>query len=115
MKDLNYYLNLPYEIIVRPLDEGGGYYAYYRDFPGIMGDGESYAEAIEDVKKAFAFVIETDLKEGLSIKEPTDPLNDPSVRINITMPKSVLEAIDRVSKNRSKYLTTLVRADLALA
>ncbi len=30
-KDLNYYLNLPYEIVVRKLtdDEGGGYFAYY--------------------------------------------------------------------------------------
>lgn len=39
MKDLDYYLNLPYEIIIKKLDEkdGGGYFARYKDFPYIMG------------------------------------------------------------------------------
>lgn len=81
-KDLNYYLNLPYEIIVRKLSQkdGGGYFANYKDFPYIMGDGESKAEAIADVKKAFVFVIETDLAEGKHIKEPSN--TEAKVRIN---------------------------------
>ena len=72
IKDLDYYMNLPYEIIVRKLsaDEGGGYFASYKDFPYIMGDGKSESEAIADVKKAFAFVVEVDLAEGKTIKEP---------------------------------------------
>ena len=43
MKDLSYYLALPYEILVRPLspEEGGGYLARYKDYPLVMGDGES--------------------------------------------------------------------------
>ncbi|VEG60413.1 Uncharacterised protein [Campylobacter jejuni subsp. doylei] len=38
MKDLDYYLNLPYEIIIKKLDEkdGGGYFARYKDFPYII-------------------------------------------------------------------------------
>lgn len=40
-KDLEYYLNLPYEIIIKRLSEseGGWYFALYKDLPYIMGDG----------------------------------------------------------------------------
>ena len=104
-KDLNYYLTLPYEIIVRKLtdDEGGGYFAYYKDFKGIMGDGESEAEAISDVKEAFKFCIQTDLKEGVVIPESQG--EEKRVRVNVSLPKSLLDAIDRVSSNRSAFLT----------
>lgn len=112
MKDLNYYLNLPYEIIIKKIDDsdGGGFLARYKDFPYIMGDGENEAMAIEDVKKAFKFVIETDLKEGKYIKEPTS--NEAKERINITMPKSIIDDIDRVTNNRSQFLTEAARAKL---
>lgn len=72
IKDLDYYMNLPYEIIVRKLsaDEGGGYFASYKDFPYIMGDGESKAEAIADVKSAFRGAVEVMLECGDTIKEP---------------------------------------------
>ena len=78
-KDLNYYLNLP------------------------MGDGESEAEAISDVKEAFKFCIQTDLEEGVAIPEPQG--EEKRVRVNVSLPKSLLDAIDRVSSNRSAFLT----------
>ena len=42
MKTKAYYLSLDYEIVLRKLteEEGGGYFAYYKDFPGVMGGGE---------------------------------------------------------------------------
>lgn len=54
MKNLEYYQNLPYEIILKKLsdEEGGGYFARYKDFPFIMGDGASEIEALKDVKEA---------------------------------------------------------------
>lgn len=84
-------------------DEGGGYFAYYKDFKGVMGDGESEAEAISDVKEAFKFCIQTDLKEGVVIPEPQG--EEKLVRVNVSLPKSLLDAIDRVSSNRSAFLT----------
>lgn len=116
-KDKAYYLNLPYEIIIKPLSEedGGGYFARYKDFKGIMGDGESYKEAIEDVKKAFELFIETSLADGTFIKEPIS--EDVSVRVNITMPKNLLEKIDVRARdlhfNRSSYLANLAQMDMA--
>lgn len=87
-KDLEYYLNLPYEIILRKLkpQEGGGYFAYYRDFPYIMGDGENEIEALRDVKDAFKGAIAVMLEKKDYIKETEDK----RVRINIApSPKSL--------------------------
>lgn len=51
-KDLNYYINLPYKIIIRKLsdNEGGGYFARYKDFPYIMSDDDTEILALQDVK-----------------------------------------------------------------
>ena len=113
-KDLEYYLALPYEILVRPLskEEGGGYLARYKDFPYIMGDGESEAQAISDVKKAFAFCIETDLKEGVKIPEPID--ENKKVRVNLTIPSGILNAIDAVTSNRSAWISQMARKALGV-
>ena len=56
MKNKDYYLNLAYEVTVRKLSEedGGGYFAYYKDFKGVMGDAESIEEAMIYVKSAFS-------------------------------------------------------------
>jgi len=58
IKDKNYYMNIDYDIIVDNLSEadGGGYFAYYKDIPSVMGDDETINEAIEDVKKAFDYL-----------------------------------------------------------
>ncbi|TQR31802.1 HicB family protein [Campylobacter sp. MIT 99-7217] len=108
MKDLEYYLNLPYEIIVRKLStkEGGGYFARYKDFPYIMGDGQNESEAIKDAKEAFKTAIALMLEKNDYIKEPNN--DEAKVRINITMSKSLIEAIDKITTNRSKFLSDLV-------
>ncbi|EAJ1453072.1 type II toxin-antitoxin system HicB family antitoxin [Campylobacter jejuni] len=110
MKDLDYYLNLPYEIIIKKLDEkdGGGYFARYKDFPYIIGDGENEIEALKDLKEAFKGALEVMLEKGDYIKEPID--NEAKIRINITLPKSLVEAIDTISDNRSKFLADLANS-----
>jgi predicted RNase H-like HicB family nuclease len=107
MKNEKYYLDLDYEIIVRKLtpEDGGGYFAYYKDFKGVMGDGESIEEAINDVKSAFGCYVEVALENNEEIKEPSHL--DKAKRINITIPLSVLNKIDNYVKdhdtNRSSF------------
>lgn len=88
-KDLEYYLNLPYEIILRKLKSqaGGSYFAYYRDFPYIMGNRENEIEALKDVKDAFKGAIAVMLEKKDYIKE----LEDKRVRINIAIPPKPLK------------------------
>ena len=108
MKNLNYYLNLDYEIIIRQISEedGGGYFAYYKDFKGVMGDGETADEAIKDVKSAFSCYLEVMLQKNEEIKEPSHLMK--TKRINITVPLYALEQIDTYAKslnmNRSTFL-----------
>lgn len=72
IKNLDYYMALPYKIIVRPLtkEEGSGYFARYKDFPFVMGDGETETQALEDVKKAFKGAIMVMLENNDTIPEP---------------------------------------------
>ena len=44
MKDLNYYLNLNYEMIVKK--DSDCFVTHYKEFPRILGTGENEIEAI---------------------------------------------------------------------
>ncbi len=111
IKDKKYYLSIDYDIIVDKLskEDGGGYFAYYKDIPSIMGDGGAKEEAIEDVKKAFENYLEVSMKNKDVIKEPIDITK--KEKINITMPRDKLIGLDLFIKkhhtNRSKVLTNL--------
>jgi predicted RNase H-like HicB family nuclease len=111
IKDKNYYLSIDYDIIVDKLsdDDGGGYFAYYKDIPSVMGDGESRDEAIEDVKNAFKVYVDVSIANKDIIKEPLDITK--KEKINITIPKDRLVGLDLYVKehntNRSKVLTML--------
>ena len=84
-----------------------GFFANYEDFPFIIGDGETELDAINDVKKAFAFVIEQDLKEGKFIKLPSqknyDLNDDKKVNISISISQKFLDLIDKITNNRSEF------------
>jgi len=71
--ELEYYLNLPYKIEIEPIpeDEGGGFVTRLSDFGkfGIIGDGETINEALQNLKKAKKTRFKKWLKEGLSIPE----------------------------------------------
>lgn len=73
METVEEYINLPYEIVVRPLtkEEGGGFFVYYKDFIGVMGDGETPEEAIEDVQEAFKAFLKDAIKNNDEIALPT--------------------------------------------
>ena len=108
MKNKAYYQSLDYEIVLRELssEEGGGFFAYYKDFPGVMGDGESADEAMRDVKVAFDAFLDTALQQDIEIKKPSHLTR--AKRINITVPLHALEQIDRYAQshglNRSAFL-----------
>jgi predicted RNase H-like HicB family nuclease len=101
IKDLEYYLGLDYDIVVRDLDEneGGGFLAYFIDMPFIMGDGETKEEAIKDVKSAFEMYIVSALKHNDRIVEPKHQTM--AKRLNITIPNYLLEKIDAYTKNHN--------------
>jgi len=111
IKDKDYYRNIDYDIIVSKLSEedGGGYFAYYKDFKGVMGDGETKDDAIDDVKKAFESFVEVSISQQTLICEPNKLSK--AKKINITIPEDKLINLDIFAKklniNRSKLITAL--------
>jgi antitoxin HicB len=61
--------NLKYPVIVSPLSEedGGGFLATVPDLPGCMSDGETPAEAIENVEDAIEEWLDLARKLGREI------------------------------------------------
>lgn len=62
-----------YPLIVEPLspEDGGGYIAIVSDLPGCMSDGETPAEAVDNVQDAIATWIEAVHDVGHAVQEPS--------------------------------------------
>jgi predicted RNase H-like HicB family nuclease len=111
IKDKEYYLAVDYDIIVTNLEaqEGGGYFAYYKDISGVMGDGGSKNEVIEDVKNAFRCYLDFALKNKDSIPEPKRL--GQTKKINISMIGDRVNNLDiyakRLKTTRSGLLSSL--------
>lgn len=69
-KDLNYYLLLPYSILLTPDTEDGGWLAEIPDLPGCMTFGDTKEEALEMIEDAKITWIEGSLEAGDPIPEP---------------------------------------------
>ena len=70
MKDLNYYMSLPYRFEVVPDKETGGWVAHYPDLPGCITQADTWDELLfmlEDAKKCW---LSAALEDGYPIKEP---------------------------------------------
>jgi predicted RNase H-like HicB family nuclease len=102
----------------------------FPDFPGCISSGSTLEEAKDMAREALPFHIEGMQSDGEFIPEPMSldealhvdlaedaqafflvevPIDDPIVRANITVPKGILERIDRYAKahhlSRSAFLT----------
>jgi antitoxin HicB len=59
------------EIMPLPANEGGGYVAWVPDLPGCMSDGETLAEARQNVEQAIREWIEEAERQGMPIPAPS--------------------------------------------
>jgi predicted RNase H-like HicB family nuclease len=105
----------------------------FPDFPGCVTAGQSLEEARQMAVEALAFHVEGMQQDGEPVPEPSaldaimsDPDNrdavaflveaparpTKSVRINVMLPQDVVAAIDRVSSNRSRFLTDAAKDKL---
>ena len=105
----------------------------FPDFPGCITAGVTLEEARRMAAEALLFHIEGMMEDGDPIPEPSgldEVLTDPrysdaaavlvdvptrrprSVRVNVSVPEDVLQAIDRVTDNRSRFLAEAAREKL---
>jgi antitoxin HicB len=71
-KTVDYYMSLPYPILLTPLSEedGGGWLAEIPLLPNCTSDGETEAEALVNVRDAMRGWLSVRIKHGDPIAEP---------------------------------------------
>ena len=67
-----------YTVLVHPDHESGGYYATVPALPGVVDQGETVEEALENVRAALAFTVESMMEDGEELP-PDEPIE--TVRI----------------------------------
>ncbi|HLB93627.1 MAG TPA: type II toxin-antitoxin system HicB family antitoxin [Candidatus Babeliales bacterium] len=75
IKDINYYLNLPWTYTIETTKETGEllYIVHVNELPGIATDAPSLETAMSLIKEAMTGALELYLKQGDVIPEPIDP------------------------------------------
>ncbi|MDD4768083.1 MAG: toxin-antitoxin system HicB family antitoxin [Desulfotomaculaceae bacterium] len=113
MKDLNYYLNLNYEIKIRKLtsEEGGGWFVEIPLLPGCISDGETPEEAIFNINDAKKCWVETCLELGRPVPEPLT--GDFSGQLRIRMPKSLHRILSEKAREENISLNQYINYQLA--
>ena len=104
----------------------------FPDFPGCVTAGETLEDARRMAAEALQLHIEGMIEDGDAIPAPSrldeimaDPdhrdgvavlidvsVRRPVIRINVSLPPDLLEAIDHVTDNRSRFLADAARAKL---
>jgi antitoxin HicB len=98
-KDLDYYMNLPYNIIVRK-DPYGGYFAKVEELEGCMTQGETYEEAFKNIQEAMQLWLEDAIENELEIPEPV-PDEEFSGKFVLRLPKSLHRKLARNAKKEN--------------
>ena len=126
-------------IAVLHKDEHSDFGVSFPDFPGCITAGSTFEEAKERAREALPFHLEGLQTDGLPIPEPMNlddamrhefaegaqafflieiPWDDPIVRANITIPKGMLERVDRYAKahhlSRSAFLAQAAQRAMAV-
>jgi predicted RNase H-like HicB family nuclease len=115
-------------------DRESGYSVFFPDLPGLASAGDTLQHAAEQAREGLELHIEGMLEDGDAIPTPTaleDISDDPdvkeaarvlvpvsipsthTVRVNITLPEDLVERIDKVARNRSRFLADAAEKALA--
>lgn len=90
MKNVEDYMNLPYNYIVQPINDESGSYFYARvlELDGCQSTGETFEEAYENLKEAMRGWIETKIEGGFDVPLPVG-YDDFSGKFVVRIPKSL--------------------------
>lgn len=75
IKDINYYLNLPWTYTIETTHETGEllYIVHVNELPGIVTDAPTIAKAMKLIQEAMEGAFELYLKNDEEIPEPINP------------------------------------------
>lgn len=90
MKNVEDYMNLPYNYIVQPITDESGTYFYARvlELDGCQSTGETFEEAYKNLKEAMRGWLEAKLEGGFDVPLPVG-YDDFSCKFVVRIPKSL--------------------------
>ncbi|OSQ30143.1 type II toxin-antitoxin system HicB family antitoxin [Thalassospira sp. MCCC 1A03138] len=116
------------------LKDSDGYTVVFPDLPGCMSAASTFDEAYNNAREVLPAYLDTMRAENMNIPEPTpfeNAVADPEdtdavvgkllvpakmpghmVRTNITIDSYLLEAIDRITTNRSAFFNELAEQEV---
>ncbi|MBQ9764438.1 MAG: type II toxin-antitoxin system HicB family antitoxin [Phascolarctobacterium sp.] len=97
MKNIEYYLKLPYRLEIVPDIHEGGYAASYPELPGCLTCAETLEEVIANALDAKKTWLEAALEDGTPIQEP-ESIDTYSGQFKLRMPKSLHKQLAEQSK-----------------
>jgi predicted RNase H-like HicB family nuclease len=114
-------------------EPGSIYGVTFPDFLGCVSAGDTAEEALVNAHEALAGHVALMVQDGDALPKPTaveEVTSDPGVtmvavtivgvtvpgrakRVNVTLDEALLDEIDAIAKNRSRFLAEAARAELA--
>lgn len=71
-KDLAYYMNLDYKILVELIEDNGHHWGRIEELPNCVGNGKTFEELRKAIDFTKEIIFRNRLKEGDPIPEPGD-------------------------------------------
>ncbi|MCX6580347.1 MAG: toxin-antitoxin system HicB family antitoxin [Candidatus Aminicenantes bacterium] len=101
-KDVKYYMNLPYRIVIQK-DPYGGFFAEVEELQGCMTQGETYEEAYNNILDAMEGWLEVALERGIAIPEPASE-SQYSGSFTLRMPRTLHKKLAQHAKKENVSL-----------
>lgn len=97
MKDLDYYMNIPFRIEITPDTDEGGYAASFPELPGCLTCGDTIESAVRNAEDAKKEWLSAALESGIPIPEPV-PADDYSGQFKLRLPKTLHKQLSEQAK-----------------
>lgn len=110
-KDIEYYMALPYKVIIIPCEEGG-YVAEIPDLRGCITQAETKEEIMEMIEDAKKVWILAALEEEKNIPEP-DKADDFSGKFNVRVPKTLHRTLVELASSEGVSLNQYINYALS--
>lgn len=98
IKNLDYYMSLPYRMEIIPDSSEGGYCVRFPDLPGCITCGSTLEEAAANAEECKKIWISAQLEDGNEISEPLSD-EDYSGQFKLRIPKSLHRELAEKSKH----------------
>jgi antitoxin HicB len=118
-KDLDYYLNLPYTIILERWDDGKGLYwvARVAELPHCLIHGNTPEEAIKEIEEVKNEWIKSNLKRRLPIPEPSPRKYSGKMilRVSPSLHKLLVQRAEAEGMSLNQYMSTSLATSVGLS